>query len=106
MAINQLRKTISSFIDLADMLETYAGMNKEKFLSKDEFFKPLTKSTDDLWIMAEQNNVSMSDMKDWVWNNLTEKVKCSIFQEIGPAGGWPVVKVECLDKIFFFDWAE
>lgn len=103
--INSLRKTISSFFDLADMLETYAGMDKNKFLSEDEFFAPL-KENDILWSMAEENNMSESDMQAWIWSNITKKVKCSIIEEDGPAGGWPVVKVECLDKTFFFDWAE
>lgn len=105
MTNNSLCKTISSFIDLADMLETYAGLDKDKFLSEDEFFAPL-KENDILWSMAEENNMSESDMQAWIWSNITKKVKCSIIEEDGPAGGWPVVKVECLDKTFFFDWAE
>ena len=56
--------------------------------------------------MAEENNMSEDDMQTWIWSNITKKVKCSIIEEEGPAGGWPVVKVECLDKTFFFDWAE
>lgn len=104
--INSLRKTISSFFDLADMLETYAGLDKNKFLSEDEFFAPL-KENDTLWSMSEENNMSESDMQAWIWNNITNKVKCSIIEEEGPAaGGWPVVKVERLDKTFFFDWAD
>ena len=49
--------------------------------------------------------MSIDDMKFWVWDNATSKVKCSIIEENGPAGGWPVVKVECNGKTFFFDWS-
>ena len=105
MANNSLCKTISSFIDLADMLETYAGLDKNSFLSENEFFSPLIEN-DILWSMAEENNMSEIDMRSWVWNNLTKKVKCSIIDECSVANGWPIIKVECLDKTFFFDWAE
>lgn len=103
--INSLYKIISSFFDLVDMLETYAGLDKNKLLSEDEFFAPL-KENDILWSMAEENNMSEADMQAWLWDNATKKVKCSIIEEDGPYGGWFVVKVECLDKTFFFDWAE
>lgn len=103
--LNSLRNTISSFFDLADMLETYVGLDKNKFLSEDEFFAPL-KENDILWSMAKDNNMSESDMQAWIWGHITKKVKCSIAEEAGSAGGWPVVKVKCLDKTFFFDWAE
>lgn len=103
--INSLYKIISSFFDLADMLETYAGLDKNKLLSEDEFFAPL-KENDILWSMAEENNMSEADMQAWIWDNATKKVKCSIIEEDGPYGDWSVVKVECLDKTFFFDWAE
>ena len=49
--------------------------------------------------------MSIDDMKFWVWDNATSEVKCSIIEENGPAGGWPVVKVECNGKTFFFDWS-
>lgn len=103
--INSLCKIISSFFDLADMLKTYARLDKNKLLSEDEFFAPL-KENDILWSMAEENNMSEADMQAWVWDNAAKKVKCSIIEEDGPSGGWSVVKVECLDKTFFFDWAE
>lgn len=105
ISTNSLLKTISLFSDLADMLKTYIGLDKSKFISEDEFFTQL-KENDTLWSMAEQNNMSESDMQEWVWSNIDKKVKCSIIEEVGPAGGWPIVKVECLDKTFFFDWAE
>lgn len=105
MVSNSLNKTISSFVNLADMLKTYAGIDKSKLISDDEFFSKLVEN-DTLCIMAEENNMSEDDMRLWVWDNLTENVKCSVITEEGPAGGWPVVKVECTDKTFFFDWAE
>lgn len=104
MTMNSLRKMIASFIDLADMLETYTGIDKDKFLSEDEFFAPLTEN-DILWSMADQNGMTECEMKDWIWDHITQKVKCSIVEECGPAG-WPVIEVKCLDKTFFFDWAE
>ena len=105
MTVNSLSKMIASFIDLADMLETHVGLDKDKFLSEDEFFSPLIEN-DILWSMADQNGMTECEMKDWVWSNICSKVKCSIIEENGPAGCWPVVKVECKDKTFFFDWAE
>lgn len=104
-SINSLRKIVSSFFDLADMLETYAGLDKNKFLSEDEFFAPL-KENDTLYIMAEENDMSEYDMRLWIMDNLKTKVICSIIKEVGPAGVWPVVKVECADKTFFLDWTE
>lgn len=105
MTTDLLKQTISSFINLADMLKTYAGVNKNELISKDEFFSQLSEN-DTLCIMAEENNMSDDDMKLWLNDNLNNKIKCSIIEEHGPAGGWPVVKVECADKTFFFDWAE
>lgn len=105
MVSNSLNKTISSFTNLADMLKTYTGIDKNEFISEDEFFSKLVEN-DTLCIMAEENNMPEDDMRWWVLDNLTEKVRCSVITEEGPAGGWPVVKVECTDKTFFFDWAE
>lgn len=100
-----LQSKVSSFIDLADMLATYVGVNKNEFISHDEFVSAVTEG-DVLWDMAEQNGMSEDDMSQWVWDNATNKVTCYVIEENGPAGGWPVVKVECADKTFFFDWAE
>ena len=105
ISINSLLRTISSFSNLADMLKTYLGIDKNKLLNEDEFFTQL-KENDTLWSMAEQNNMSESDMQEWVWSSINEKVKCSIEEDVGTACGWPIIKVKCLDKIFFFDWAE
>lgn len=103
--INSIHKTVSSFSDLADMLETYLGLDKNKLISRDEFLESLIEN-DTLYIMAEENDMSEDDMRLWVLDNLKNKVNCSIIKEVGPAGGWPVVKVECGDKTFFFDWVE
>lgn len=102
--MNSLRKMIASFIDLADMLETYAGLDKNKFIGEDEFFVPLIEN-DILWSMADQNGMTECEMKDWIWDHISQKVKCAIVKECGPTG-WPVVNVKRLDKTFTFDWAE
>ena len=104
MNTNSLNQKISSFLDLTDMLGAYMGIDNYKFLSEEEFFNHLMEN-DTLYIMAEENNMSIDDMKFWVWDNATSEVKCSIIEENGPAGGWPVVKVECNGKTFFFDWS-
>lgn len=105
MSNNSLSKTISSFTNLVDMLKTYVGLDKNKCYSDDELFSSLT-NNDTLSIMAEENDMSEDDIKLWLLDNMYNKVNCSIIAERGPAGGWPVVKVECSDRTFFFDWAE
>lgn len=84
--MNSLRKMIASFIDLADMLETYAGLDKNKFIGEDEFFVPLIEN-DILWSMADQNGMTECEMKDWIWDHISQKVKCAIVKECGPLDG-------------------
>lgn len=72
MTMKSLRKMIASFIDLADMLETYVGLDKNKFLSEDEFFAPLIEN-DILWFMSNQNDMSEDEMKDWIWGSYHTK---------------------------------
>ena len=55
--------------------------------------------------MANENNMSESDMRLWVWGHLDKNVKCSIITNEGPSG-WPIVSVRCSDKTFTFDWAD
>ena len=100
-----LRKKLNSFTDLGALLSYYAGHNTRKFLSEDEFFAPLVRTSDTLYTMANENNMSESDMRLWVWGHLDKNVKCSIITNEGPSG-WPIVSVRCCDKTFTFDWAD
>ena len=62
------------------------------------------KCNDTLWAMADQNDMKESDMEEWVEAHMESFVECRVFQECGPAGGWPVISIKCLDKVFYLDW--
>ena len=59
---------------------------------------------DIIWAMSEQNDMNENDMREWVSSHLDYSAECRVFHEHGPACGWPVVSVKCMDKIFYFDW--
>lgn len=59
---------------------------------------------DVLWAMAEQNDMDDSLMGAWVKDHIENSVECRVFQENGPACGWPVVSIKCMDKVFYLDW--
>lgn len=59
---------------------------------------------DTLWAMSEQNDINEESLYEWIDAHMESHVTCSVFKEKGPAGGWPVVKIECLDKVFYIDW--
>lgn len=61
-------------------------------------------TTDTLYSMAEDNDITESEMEEWIKDHFDNSVECKIFQERGHAGGWPIVKVDCLNMVFFFDW--
>lgn len=62
------------------------------------------KCNDVLWAMAEQNDMTEDNMNEWIDSHMDSTVECRVFQECGPAGGWPVVSIKCMDKVFYLDW--
>lgn len=97
-SLNDLKEFCSNCECLHDVLSQYTGSDLW-----DDIYKDLNAS-DTLWAMADQNDMKESDMEDWISEHLDSSVECRVFQEHGPAGGWPVVKIECLDMVFFLDW--
>ena len=59
---------------------------------------------DALCDFADENNMNVSDMEQWILSNLDTSVECRVFSECGPFGSWPVVEIKCLDKVFYLDW--
>lgn len=59
---------------------------------------------DALCDFADENNMNVSDMEQWILSNLDSSVECRTFREHGPFGSWPVVEIKCLDKVFYLDW--
>jgi hypothetical protein len=96
--LNRLRDTLDKCETLHDALSCYTG-SKDIYDIIDDL-----KCSDTLWAMSEQNDTSENDLEDWVHGHWDSFVSCKIFQECGPAGGWPVVEIKCLDKVFYFDW--
>ena len=96
--LNKLQNLLDSCECLHDVLKQYTGSDLWNDIYND------LNANDTLWVMADQNDMKEPAMSDWIKDHLDSSVECKIFQEHGPAGGWPVVKVECLDKVFFFDW--
>lgn len=97
-AVNKLRDTLDQCESLYDVLQKYTG-SKVTFNIIDDL-----KCNDTLWAMADQNNMKESDMEEWVATHWDSSAGCRIFQERGPAGGWPVVEIQCLDMVFYLDW--
>lgn len=97
-SLNDLKEFCYNCECLHDVLSQYTGSDL-----LDDIYKDLNAS-DTLWTMADQNDMKESDMEDWISEHLDSSVECRVFQEHGPAGGWPVVKIECLDMVFFLDW--
>lgn len=62
------------------------------------------KCNDTIWYLAEQNDMSVSEMEQWILDHLETSVECRAFHERGPSGSWPVVEIKCLDKVFYLDW--
>ena len=97
-SLANLKEFCSNCDCLYDVLKQYT-----KFDLWDDI-KDCLNANDTLWAISEQNDMKESDMSDWLSEHLDNSVECRIFQEHGPAGGWPVVKVACLDMLFFLDW--
>lgn len=98
--IDKLNHMCTRYNTLYDVLSNYTSCAKVNDVI-DEL-----KTNDTLWSMAEQNNMHEDEMCKWVESHMNCSVSCGIFKEHGPAGGWPVIKIKCMDKVFFFDWAE
>ena len=96
--LNRLHDTIDKFEDLYDVLSCYTGVKDTHCIIED------LKCNDTLWQMSEQNDTTESDMEEWVNEHWESSVSCKVFKECGPCGGWPVVSVQCMDKVFYFDW--
>lgn len=96
--LNKLQNLLDSCECLHDVLKQYTGSDLWNDIYSD------LNANDTLWVIADQNDMKESAMSDWIKDHLDNSVECKIFQECGSAGGWPVVKVECLDMVFFFDW--
>ena len=102
-SLNTLRNACKYFCDLADVLLTYVGINDNDFVDMVDIFDTL-EDNDMLSIMSDENNMSEHDMKLWIDEHICDPVKCSIINESGPAGDWPVVEIKCADKVFYLDW--
>lgn len=96
--INQLRCLCAECEVLRHILFRYTGSERVGDILND------IKCNDTLWVMAEQNDMKESEVSEWIDAHMETPVECSVFKEHGPAGGWPVVQVKCLDKVFYFDW--
>jgi len=96
--LNQLRNFCSECEVLRHILGRYTACEKCADIIDS------LKCNDTLWIMADQNDITEDSMNEWVDAHMESTVECRVFQERGPAGGWPVVSIHCLDKVFFLDW--
>ena len=96
--LNRLRDTIGKFEDLYDVLSCYTGIKDTHGIIEG------LKYNDTLWAMSEQNDIAESDLLEWINEHWESSVSCEFFNECGPCGGWPIVLVKCMDKVFYFDW--
>ena len=97
--VSKLNDICTRYNNLYDVLSSYTGCSKTSDII-DEL-----KINDTLWSMAEQNGMSEDEMSEWIKSHINCSVKCGVFKECGPAGGWPVIKIKCMDKVFYIDWA-
>ena len=97
--LSRLRDTIGKFEDLYDVLSCYTGIKDTHGIIEE------LKYSDTLWAMSEQNDITESDLSEWINEHWESSVSCEFFNECGSCGGWPVVSVKCMDKVFYFDWA-
>ena len=96
--LNRLRDTIGKFEDLYDVLSCYTGIKDTHGIIEE------LKCNDTLWAMSEQNDITESDLSEWINEHWESSVSCEFFNECGPCGGWPIVSVKCMGKVFYFDW--
>lgn len=96
--LQNLRELLSECETLYDVLSYFTACE-----NTDEIIDELN-CNDVLWAMAEQNDMDSSLMGAWVKDHIENSVECRVFQESGPAGGWHVVSIKCMDKVFYLDW--
>lgn len=96
--LSRLHDTLDKCENLYDILSCYTGSRDIYDIIED------LKCNDTLWAMSEQNDTTEAIIEDWVNGHWDSFVSCKVFKERGPAGGWPVVSVKCMDKVFYFDW--
>ena len=96
--LNRLRDTIDKFEDLYDVLSCYTGSKDTHCIIED------LQCNDTLWVMSEQNDITESDLAEWINEHWESSVSCEVFKECGLGSCWPVVSVKCMDKTFYFDW--
>lgn len=97
-SINELKRACSECETLFDILSLYTGCH----IMADIMDDLITYET--LWAMSEQNDIDEYSMSEWIKSHLDNSVECRVFHERGPAGGWPVVEIKCLDMVFYIDW--
>lgn len=83
---------------LYDVLATYTGSKSGSDIIAD------LDAGDVIFSIASQNDLKYNDVIDFLNSHFNYPVECKVFQEHGPAGGWPVVEVICLDMVFYLDW--
>ena len=96
--ISQLRDVCSKCETLYDIFSKYTGNEYTSNIIKD------LECDDIIWAIAEQNDIDEDSMKNWICDHFESSASCKVFQEQGPAGGWPVVEIKCLDMVFYIDW--
>ena len=96
--INQLHTFCSDCDELFDILSKFTLCKDTDMIIND------LKCNDTLWAMADENNMTESSLEEWINDHWESSVQCRVFQEHGPAGGWPVVEIQCLDRAFYIDW--
>ena len=101
IAIKNIRDILDDSEDLYTLLSHYIGCEEPS--TKDILDNLSADNT--LYEIADQNDLSESDMTEWIKSHLDNSVECKIFHESGPHEGLPVVEVICLDMIFYLDWA-
>lgn len=97
-SIRELKQACSKCETLYDALSLYTGCDNMPDIMDDL----VTYET--LWAMSEQNDIDEYSMSEWIKSHLDNSVECRVFHEYGPAGGWPVVEIKCLDMVFYIDW--
>ena len=92
-----LKKQVILFRTLTDVLKAYSGEDRLSSAIAD------LETIDVIWSMAEENDMTEEDMKDWIVDNANTRVRCSVRNV---TGRHPEVRVVCADKVFSFDWVE
>lgn len=97
-SISELKQACSECETLYDVLSLYTGCDNMPDIMDDLVTYEI------LWAMSEQNDTDEYSMSEWIKSHLEYSAECRVFHEHGPAGGWPVVQIKCMDKVFYIDW--